>query len=205
MKVACIGYRDWALNIFRNIGYEFVAEDKADVVLYYGWSDMIPKEIYENKICLILHPSPLPKYRGGSPLQHQIMAGEKVSAVTICRVTDRLDAGDIYSQTPFSLEGKLSDVFKKITEIGIKDTIKVLKEIEDGTINPTPQKEDGTYYKRRKPEESEIYIEDFKNKTAEEMYNFIRALADPYPNAFIICKDGKKVYFTGARLESQEE
>ena len=206
MKVAFFGYRDWAIQIFENLRpLEAVLEvtdfHNADVLLYYGWSEMIPKEIYENKLCLILHPSPLPKYRGGSPLQHQIMNGEKESAVTICKVTDKLDAGDIYSQTSFSLDGTLNDIFERIVEIGTRDTVQVLEAIENTSIRPTEQDESqATTFKRRKPEESELYIEDFQNKTAEELHNFIRALVYPYPNAYIVCKDGKKLYLTRSHL-----
>lgn len=200
MKYAFFGYRPWALQIKDNLeiyGFKFTTLSKADVVLYYGWSKIIPKKIYENKFCLILHPSPLPKYRGGSPLQHQIMAGEKKSAVTICRVTDKLDAGDIYSQTHFSLKGNLNNIFERIIMLGTKDTIEVLQQIESGLPFHRQQDETkATTFKRRKPEESEI--KDFKS--AKQLYNFIRALNDPYPNAFIRCKDGKKLYITRAHL-----
>lgn len=208
MNVAFCGYRTWAAQIFTNIAntysrwWKITDISEADVILYYGWSWRIHKDIYENKLCLILHPSPLPKYRGGSPLQHQIIAGEKFSAVTICRATDRLDSGDIYSQTFFSLEGTLDEIFKDIVEIGTRETLILLDEIAMRIAHPYPQDElRATTCKRRKPEESELTVKDFKTKTAKELYNFIRALTDPYPNAFIRCKDGKKLYFTGVKIE----
>lgn len=199
MKYAFMGYRDWAKKIKSNlelVGFEFTSLNKADVVLYYGWSKIVPAEISEDKLCLILHPSPLPKYRGGSPLQHQIMAGEKNSAVTILKAEKSLDTGDIYSQTKFSLEGTLDDIFKRIVEIGSVDTFKVLTALEKGKISPKSQKGKASTFKRRTPEQSEI--KGFKS--AKDAYNFIRALNDPYPNAFIKCKDGKKLYITGAHL-----
>lgn len=211
MKVGFFGYREWANKIHEHLesflsdwprNWELTKSiTDSDVVLFYGWSSMIPRETYTKKLCLILHPSPLPKYRGGSPLQHQIINGEKTSAVTICKVTGDLDAGDIYSQSPLLLEGTLSDIFKRVIEIGVEDTIRVLDAIADKTIKPIPQDNSkATTYKRRKPEESEIHVGDAQSKTAEELYNFIRALADPYPNAFITCKDGKRLYFTGVHL-----
>lgn len=208
MNVSFFGYRPWALKIYENLkrdtNHKFTPISKSDVVLYYGWSKIIPEEIYKNKLCLILHPSPLPKYRGGSPLQHQIMAGEKTSAVTICKVEKEIDSGAIYSQTQFSLEGTLDDIFKRITTIGHLDTIKILEGIENGTIKPIKQdNSQATYFKRRTLEESEI--KDIKKMSAEKLHNFIRALADPYPNAYIVCKDGKKVYFTGSHLEKGGE
>ena len=56
-----------------------------------------------------------------------------------------------------------------------------------------------TFYKRRKPEESELNL----NKSKEYIYNFIRMLSDPYPNAFI--KIGKhKIVFKSVAYEGKE-
>jgi len=209
MNVAFLGYRGWVNKIAENLeiyaGCKFTILARADVVLYYGWSKMIPAKIYKNKLCLILHPSPLPKYRGGSPLQHQIMVGETKSAVTIFRATGKLDAGDIYFQEPFSLEGTLDEIFDRIIEIGTIGTIRVLnmiafsKESRWDIVTKKQDENKAIYFKRRKPEESELTLKDFKTKTAKELYDFIRALNDPYPNAFIKIK-GKKLYLTGAHL-----
>lgn len=210
MNVVFHGYRSWALRIARNLiehknnKWRIVEQDDSaeSVHLYYGWSWMLPKEEYEKHLCLILHTSPLPKYRGGSPLQNQIIAGEKMSAATILKVAERVDSGEIYAQSPFSLDGSVQDIFDRLTEVGTRDTIKVLDQIADRTIQPLVQDESqATTYKRRKPEESEIPHAFNQMYTAKEMYDFIRALADPYPNAYVICRDGQKLYFTGARID----
>ena len=171
------------------------------IFLFYGWSWLIPQELYASYTCLILHPSPLPKYRGGSPLQHQIISGEKTSAVTILEVTNNIDAGPVYSQTIFSLSGTLSQIFDRMVTIGTKDTKKVLDNIAHKRIHPVLQNENNaTCYKRRKPHNSEITMKDLRSKTAIELYNFIRALDDPYPNAFIKCSDGKKLLLTSTKV-----
>jgi methionyl-tRNA formyltransferase len=172
MKIAFCGYRSWASKILDNLteytrefntGWEFTNEENADIVLYYGWSWKIPEEIISKKPCFILHPSLLPKYRGGSPLQHQIIAGEKQSAVTILKANDKIDSGEIYSQTKFSLDGTLNEIFNRIADIGTKDTIDLINAIEKGKYSPIAQDESqATTFKRRKPEESEINFEDFK-------------------------------------------
>ncbi len=95
---------------------------KPDVFLFYGWSWMIPKEIYEHYPCLILHTSPLPKYRGGSPLQNQIISGETRSSISIFQATKGLDEGPIYAQAPFSLEGTLERIVQNIVKAGLKET-----------------------------------------------------------------------------------
>ena len=58
-----------------------------------------------------------------------------------------------------------------------------------------------TYHRRRNPNESEINIEDIKKCTAIDIHNKIRALQDPYPNAFIICSDGSKLYLTKSKIQ----
>ena len=49
---------------------------------------------------------------------------------------------------------------------------------------------------------SEITIEDIKNYTALELHNKVRCLQDPYPNAFIKCKDGTVLYITRTRIDN---
>ena len=52
---------------------------------------------------------------------------------------------------------------------------------------------------------SEIKIDEIKNCTAKELYNKIRSLQDPYPNAFIKCKDGTKLFITHTKLGDEIE
>ena len=92
MKIACVGYREWALNIYDNLAkktdHQFLifrsraqydekvlAEFNPQLVLFYGWSWIVPKEMVKNFKCVMLHPSPLPKYRGGSITSLIILKG----------------------------------------------------------------------------------------------------------------------------------
>ena len=161
---------------------------------------MVKKEFLDLAPCVCLHPSPLPKYRGGSPIQNQIIRGEKMSAVTLFYMTEGVDAGDIVLQEEISFEGHLQDILNRMTETGIRLTKKML----DGKLEATAQDESkATFFKRRQPQQSELKAEDFCNKSSEELYDFIRALEDPYPNAFIVCKDGKKLLFKQCEISDE--
>ena len=215
MRVLCIGYRAWALNIYDRLskdgGHIFLvlrdrdqyAEDlvhdfKPDLILFYGWSWMIPKEIFQRYTCLMLHPSPLPRYRGGSPLQNQIIRGETESMVTIFVINDEVDGGDIIGQEKFSLLGGLDVIFERIEDLGYL----ISKRILSGHMVRLPQdRTKKTEFLRRSPEESEISHDELCNKDALYLYNKIRMLADPYPNAFIRTADGKKLYIKWAEIE----
>lgn len=181
---------------------DVIKKNNPDILLFYGWSWLIPPSLHEKFLCLCLHTSPLPKYRGGSPLQNQIIKGEKTSAVSIFKMIKELDAGDIYGQRTFSLSGNMNQIFHRIVKVGTEETLRVLDGLANGNLKPVKQNSSqATVFKRRQPEDSEITIDDFKTKTAKELYDFIRALEDPYPNAFIKDKKGNKLLLTGAHLE----
>lgn len=215
MRIACVGYRNWALNIYDRLAAstdhtflifrskvqfnaEALSDFKPDLVLFYGWSWLVPTDLLECHTCLMLHPSPLPRYRGGSPIQNQIIAGETYSKVTLFIITDALDAGDIVGQSDLSLIGTIDEIFKRIEDAGVKLTRHIF---ENGLQREQQDHSAATFCKRRKPRESEITTEELATKPAEYLYNKIRMLADPYPNAYIIAADGKKLMITAAHIE----
>lgn len=216
MKILCVTHRQWALNIYKHIAsnsdhqiliisskdaydQSIVAEFNPDYILYYGWSWLVSKEIIGNFKCVMLHPSPLPKYRGGSPIQNQIIQNEKISMVTLFFMTEALDAGDIILQREISLDGHLSEILARITDVGIKLTEQFLR----GDFQPQKQDEtQATYCKRRRPSESEITIEELQTRDSTYLFNKIRMLEDPYPNAYIKTIDGKKLLLKFVELTS---
>jgi|TARA_R100000081_G_C4804943_1_gene166842 methionyl-tRNA formyltransferase len=214
MKICCVGYRPWALSIYKyveHLGYDTlminskqeyckktIKNYNPDYILFYGWSWIIDEDLIENFDCIMLHPSPLPKYRGGSPIQNQIINGEKHSAVTLFLMDSGIDTGDILGQEYLSLEGNLDDIFQRITKTGKSLTKKIL----EGNFSRTKQNDDeSTYFKRRKPSQSEITIEEIKTKSGEYLHNKIRMLQSPYPNSFIRTSDGKKLKIILSELE----
>jgi methionyl-tRNA formyltransferase len=215
MRVACAGYRDWALNIYDRLAtttdhtflifrskaqfkMDALYDFKPDLVLFYGWSWIIPVDLLERHTCLMLHPSPLPRYRGGSPIQNQIIMGETSSKVSLFIMSGEIDAGDLVGQQDFSLAGTLNDIFKRIENSGFELTRNLLA---NGFQRISQDKSGATYCKRRTLSDSEITAEELASKPAEYLYNKIRMLADPYPNAYIITADGKKLMITAAHIE----
>ena len=181
-------YRDWAKKIYTEVNLktpciliqtlkEFKDQskffNKNDKIFFIGWSWIVPGNIVNNYNCICLHPSPLPKYRGGSPLQHQIINGESSSAVTLFKMDSGIDTGEILFQKEFSLLGELNDIFNQIIDLGTQGVLCIL------TNNFTPTKQDelqSTFFKRRTPDQSEITLKDLKTHSAKNLHNKIRAL-----------------------------
>ena len=217
MKIICCTYRDWAKEIYDFLENTFkehnfiiisskeeysekiIHNENPDLILWYGWSWIIPKNILKKYYSVMLHPSPLPKYRGGSPIQNQIINGETTSAVTLFKMDGGIDTGDIIYQEQFSLEGDLENIFKRIIYVGTDLSIKMLNNFPNLNLISQDNTK-STYFNRRTPEQSEITLEELRGSTAKSLYNKIRALQDPYPNAFIKCKDGTKLYLTKSQL-----
>ena len=207
-KILCVGYRKWALNIYSKIAknykdgdvrviksYDeycdsFVRGYNPDYILFYGWSWIVDKDIIGDYKCIMLHPSKLPKYRGGSPIQNQIIRGVNDSAVTLFIMNEEMDSGDIVFQESMSLSGSIDDIFNRIEGLGYKGTMQFLDDPTDGVKQI---EEDATYFKRRTEQQSEITLDELKRESAEYLYNKIRMLGDPYPNAFIRTRDNKKL------------
>jgi len=209
MKVLFCGYREWALKIHTSLSFpcvlvstpeelkEEVEVNTYDIIFFIGWSWFVEDHIISSSKCICLHPSPLPKYRGGSPLQNQIINGETISAITFFVMDEQLDHGKILWQEEFALAGSLPDIFERMVTLGTAGIEFILNH---------PQYEGyeqehalATTYKRRKPKESEIKLEDLCVMTSKELYNKIRCLQDPYPRPFIRCKNGTTLYITGAQ------
>ena len=172
------------------------------MIFFVGWSWIISENIIEKYKCICLHPSPLPKYRGGSPLQHQIINGETESAVTLFEMDNGIDTGDILFQKTISLEGNLSDIFIRIINVGCIG----IREIVNGNYESVKQDENkSSFFNRRKIKMSEITTDDIQKYTAKELHNKIRALQSPYPNAFLKCKNGTKLFLTHSNLGEQIE
>lgn len=218
MIIDILGYRDWAREIFENVKscltreYLDVVRWKEDCdliscanVFAIGWSEIIPDHQIRDRNIYVLHPSPLPRYRGGSPIQHQLLAGETVSAVTIFKLDlehKEIDSGPIVWQMSYSLEGDLADIFKRIISTGTKGILDCINDIKTGELAYLEQNEKiATTYKRRKELESEIFPEELHMWPAWKLHAKIRGLQDPYPNAFITCSDGQRLYLTGSHLD----
>lgn len=204
-------YREWAINIFNKVSNindefilisnknlctkEFIDTIVPDVIFFYGWSWMVQDNIVDNYICLCLHPSNLPMYRGGSPIQNQIINDEEMSAVSIFKMRGGLDDGPIYYQEPFLLDGDLNTILNNIKTIGYDGTVKFIGDYKNNNVVFIEQNHDkATFCKRRCPKDSEIKPEDFLKHGSKYFFNMVRSLQPPYPECYIKCKTGKIIF-----------
>jgi len=131
-----------------------------------------------------LHGGRLPQYRGGSPLNWQIINGETVAGISVTKLTDRIDAGDVLSESEISISTKdtINTIHMRANELFSKLTLEVLAGFDTGRVSRRVQSEqDACYWHQRNDEDGWISWRSF---SAIEVYNFVRALTRPYAGAF---------------------
>jgi methionyl-tRNA formyltransferase len=176
-------------------------QSKIKNIFFIGWSNLIPKNIYENYDCFCYHPSDLPNYRGGSPIQHQILDGIINTKGTLFKINNQIDGGNIYKKKSLSLKGDMEDINKNLYMNSFSLINSMINDHKIGKkIILKKQPQCHKVYKRRKPEMSEITLKEIKTKDSVYLFNKIRSLQDPYPNPFIKTKDGKKLIIKKVKL-----
>lgn len=130
---------------------------------------------------LNMHPSLLPKYRGPSPIQSAVLAGDSETGVTIMRLDAGMDSGDILMQSTLSIDekdtaGSLSD---KLAALGADMMCTALENVASGNGTYTPQDDSqATFTQLFKKEDGRIRWAD----SAIQIQNLVRA-ANPWPVA----------------------
>ena len=159
-----------------------IQELEVDAAVVCSFNYKIPKVLLNaTKDGFInVHPSMLPKYRGGNPYSRVIMNGETETGVTIHFMDENFDTGDIIAQKPYHIHSKatMGTIFNELNVIGIELLLQVLQAYEIQELPRIPQPI-GDFISGKGLDERDTYIN--YNETAEEIERFIRAL-----NPFII-------------------
>lgn len=107
-----------------------------------------------------VHPSLLPKYRGASPIESQILADESVFGVTIIQMDEKMDHGPILSSQTIERPQKMPDALeleKVLADAGGELVSETVVAYLNGEIEPTPQThEEATYTKKILKEDAQI-------------------------------------------------
>ena len=127
-------YREWAMKLYdllskrhknmilikdpKKLTKNYVKKINPKYIFFPDWSWIIPNEILNNYRCVCFHESDLPKFRGGSPIQNQIIRGVKVTKTSAFFMNDKIDSGDILLRKSLSLKGSIDEIFERMIKNG---------------------------------------------------------------------------------------
>lgn len=152
---------------------------------------------------LNIHHSLLPKYRGPSPAPAAILSGEKISGVTVIKMTEEVDAGDILAQKEYQLspEETTDSLLTKLNEVGAQLLVSVINQYLENSIRPIPQNPKKTTYTKHFTKE-DGYFDINTPPSPEVLDRMIRAYY-PWPGTWTRWS-GKIVKFLPGEIMQME-
>ena len=175
-----------------------IKKAKPDRIFFVHWSKLIDRKIFLNYECIQFHCSNLPNFKGGSPVQNQIIREVNMTKLSAFRVNENIDSGDICLKRNLSLAGKASDIYKRIENIAIQE---IKKSLLKPKLKYRKQSGMSSFFRRRPPKLSKI---PFSIKKIKEIYDYIRMLdADGYPKSFLELKNFKVEFFNAIKKKNK--
>lgn len=146
------------------------------VVVAYGQILTSPLLRWPKVAPVNLHASLLPRWRGASPIQHAILAGDQETGVTVQMMVEEVDAGPILAQerTPIGPRETWPTLDLRLAELGANLLVRTLTQ----PFRPLPQSTEGVTRCRKLTKGDGII--DPETMTAEEVDRRVRALS-PWP------------------------
>lgn len=172
--------------------YQKILDIKPDIIITAAYGQIIPSIIldYPKYGCINVHGSLLPKLRGGAPVHHAIINGDKEAGVTIMYMDKKMDSGDIISQasTDIGENTTLDELYSRLSYMGRDLLMDTLPSIFNGTNKRIKQNEEEvTYGLNITKEEEKINF----NNSINDIHNRIRGLSS-IPGAYAIL-NGKRM------------
>jgi methionyl-tRNA formyltransferase len=183
---------------------ERIAAWAPDVAVVAAYGQILPPSVLEIPPFGVLnvHASLLPRWRGAAPIQGALLAGDKVTGVTIMKLDEGLDTGPVLAmrETRIGPEETAGELERRLAELGADLLMEVLPAYLAGEIEPEPQPDEGVTLTRMM-RKSAARID--WSKSAEELCNQVRAFA-PSPGAYTFW-DGKRLKIFRARVVQPDE
>jgi len=166
-----------------------------EVVLVCAYGQLLPQAVLDLPAsgCFNLHFSRLPRWRGASPVQAAILAGDPTTGVALQKMVLKLDAGPLVAVSepvPIHSEETSEALGTRLAELGAKLVRETLPCLADETRTLTPQ-DDSQVTHCRIIQKSQGRI-DWQNESAEQIERKLRAYT-PWPGIHCFTPEGKRL------------
>ncbi len=173
-----------------------------DLIVTCAYGQIIPDDVLScpGYGCVNIHPSLLPKYRGGAPVHHAVWSGDTQTGVCLMEMVHRMDAGKVWARTFVDIDP--DDTTESLNIRLIEASVNLVKEYLPkyiaGELEGEVQDESKVVIARNISREDEQVH--FMTEDIHQLYNHIRALID-WPVSYGIA-DRKRIKFYKARMET---
>lgn len=160
----------------------------ADLFVVVAYGEIVKKNLLDMPPfgCINLHASLLPKYRGASPIHAALLNGDQETGVTVIKMVEKMDAGDIFGQKRLSIPIAMhfEELEAKLCFLAQELLLEIITQIQLGLAKTVEQKEsEATYVKKIDSNLAQILWEE----PADVLHNRIRAFSSK-PGAWCLVK-----------------
>lgn len=205
--VSCLA-AEWGLQCFKPYSLadkqvrDALDKTNADFFIVADYGNIIPASVFNlpRFFSICVHPSLLPRYRGAAPIEYALLNGDSRTGVTIFKINEHVDAGDILLQKDLLIEKNddYHSLRKKLALQGVDLLLEAIKLVLRGAHSLRPQDEKTVSHTRRlTKEDGRISWQ----QTAEAIYNRIRATVG-WPSGYTYYK-GKQIQILAAEVLGQ--
>jgi len=184
----------------------FIGEVKRmspDLIVVAAYGRMLTRDLLDIPPlgCINVHASLLPKYRGAAPIQWAIVKGERKTGITIMKMDEGMDTGDILlaQEVEIGDEDTAQSLHDRLAQVGASLIIKAMDQLDKGTLRPIPQDHSEASY--APPLKKEDALIDW-SQDGREIFNRIRGF-NPWPGAFTYLKGLRLKVFSGEIINEE--
>lgn len=174
-----------------------------DLIVVAAYGKILPESILNLPAhgCLNVHPSLLPKYRGASPIQSALLAGDHVSGVSIILMDAGMDTGDVVAQETVEIDetADYNNLAERLAQLGAEMLTKLIPRYVAGEIKLKTQNDEVASY-CQKIEKADGRVD--WQKSAKQIFNQIRAYA-AWPGCYSYFKE-KKLDIIATAMENKK-
>ncbi len=127
-----------------------IAAWQPDLIVVAAFGQILRRHLLElpRLGCVNVHASLLPRWRGASPIQHAILAGDAETGVTLMQMDRGLDTGDMLVKESLMIatDETAATLHDRLAALGGEMMTRYLPDLLNGRLSPTPQSDDEANY-----------------------------------------------------------
>ena len=122
---------------------EAIADAEPDALVVIAFGQKLGPELLDERFAINLHASLLPRWRGAAPINRAMMAGDRVSGVSVISLAQRMDAGDVHAmrETDIQPQETAGELHDRLAAMGPEAVLEVLDRLQQGEIRKEAQDE----------------------------------------------------------------
>lgn len=168
-------------------------KSRPELYIVAGFPMIFPKKLidFPKYFTVNLHAGKVPKYRGGSPLNWQIIEGEKRAGISVLQMDEGIDSGPVLAKESIAIKNSttIMDLHNHANILFPKLLIKVIKKIKAKKLKIEYQNnKNAIYWHQRSDRDGKI---NFNTMNSKDIDFFVRSITFPYPGSWVWYKEKK--------------